>query len=468
MTQIVRTVALASALLVATTASHGVSAQRSQAPPAAPAGQKITLAIVGGSLIDGFGGPPRQNAVILVAGDKIAAVGDEGRLAVPPGVQVVDANGFTVMPGLIDTHVHLDILGHGDYAVWHKMVENEYAEVMRLSAAQLLAHGITTALDAGGDLKVSVATRDKINRGEMKGPRMLVSGGWIQNGSDEQAARHHRAKQFYNVHTADAARQAAKTLLDGGVDSIKLYTGLTVDQVKAITEEAHSRRKLTMAHVYTDSEIQTAMNGGVDMLAHAGSGHQNPLYSPETLRMMALRRIPIGQSIAHRVALYPSHMAWPERLDNPELKRELGKYADPILASLRNFPSVSYFSQIQLQMRVGKEATKQLYDAGCRIIMGTDSGTPGNPHSESVWREMEALVRWAGIPPMEVIVGTTRDAAAALRVNTGAVVPGRLADIILVKGNPLEHMVHMQNVSVVIKDGVVQGPAGPQKTSTNQ
>ena len=256
MTLMVRSFALTSVLLFTTIAAHSVCVQRSLAAPAAPAGQMVSLSIVGGSLIDGFGGPPRQNAVILVAGDKIAAVGDEGRLPVPPGVQVVDANGFTVMPGLIDTHVHLDILGHGDYAVWHKMVENEYAEVMRLSAAQLLAHGITTALDAGGDLKASVTTRDKINRGEIKGPRMLVSGGWIQNGSDEQAARHHRAKQFYNVHTADAARQAAKTLLDGGVDSIKLYTGLTVDHVKAITEEAHRRRKLTMAHVYTDNEIE--------------------------------------------------------------------------------------------------------------------------------------------------------------------------------------------------------------------
>jgi imidazolonepropionase-like amidohydrolase len=268
------------------------------------------------------------------------------------------------------------------------------------------------------------------------------------------------------VHTPEAAREAAKVRFDAGADSIKLYTGLTLDQEKAIVAEARARRKLTMAHVYTEAEVRTAVQAGVDILAHAGSGHQNPLYSDELLHMMAERHVPIGQSIAHRVALYPSHMGWPERLDNPELRRELGKYADAILGSLRDFPNVSYFNQIALQMRVGKEATRQLYAAGCRIIMGTDSGTPGNFHSESVWREMEALVRLAGIPPMEVIVGTTRDAAAAIRVNTGLIVPGRLADIILVKGNPLEHIVYVQNVALVIKDGAVQSGAAPKTLST--
>lgn len=463
-----RSLVLTCAFLAATVGGQTARTEPAQASPSQAPPSTVTLAVVGGTLIDGYGGPPRQNAVVLLSGDKIVAVGDEGRLAVPAGVQVIDANGYTVMPGLIDTHVHLDILGHGEYSVWHPLVANEYAEVMRLSAAQLLAHGITTALDAGGDLQVSVATRDKINRGEIKGPRLLVSGGWIQNGPDEQAARHHRAKQFFNVHTAEAAREATKKLLDGGADAIKVYTGLTVDQIKAITDEAHSRRKLAMAHVYSDAEIQTAMKGGVDILAHAGSGHQNPLFNEETIRMMVDRQIPIGQSIAHRVALYPSQIADPERVDNPELRRELGKYANGILSSLRDFSTLSYFSRIQLQMRVGKEATRQLYEAGCRMIMGTDSGTPGNFHSESVWREMEALVRLTGMPPGEVITATTRDAAAALRVNTGAVVPGRLADIILVKGNPLEHIVYTQNVALVIKGGVVQTAGWPKATTSTQ
>jgi imidazolonepropionase-like amidohydrolase len=456
-----RFLVLATALAVCP-ATIGVVTTGAQSPQSPPV--KATLAVVGGFLLDGYGGPPKPNAVVLVEGDKIVAVGEEGRLAVPPGVKVVDANGFTVMPGLIDTHVHLDIIGHGNYAQWHPMVRNEYGEVMRLAAAQLLAHGITTALDAGGDTKISVDTRDRINRGELKGPRMLVSGGWIQRSSDEAVKRHHRASQISNAQTPEEAREATRRLLDAGVDAIKVYTGLSADQIAAISDEAHKRRKLVGAHVYSEEEIQNAIKGNVDILHHAGSGHQNPLYSEETLRMMSERQIPVGQSIAHRVALYPAHMSWPERLDDPQLRRELGKYADPIMASLRDFTGLGYFGRIQLQMRVGPAATRQLYDAGVRIIMGTDSGTPGNFHSESVWREMEALVRMAGMTPSEVIVATTKDAAAALRVNTGLITPGRLADLILVKGNPLESMLHMQNVALVIKDGIVQ-TAG--RSSTN-
>jgi imidazolonepropionase-like amidohydrolase len=436
-----------------------VSAQR----PAAAAAGKPTLAIVGGFLVDGFGGPPKPNAVVLVENDRIVAVGEEGRLTVPPSARVIDANGLTVMPGLIDAHVHLDIMGHGEYVPWHDMVRGNYAEVMELSAAQLIAHGVTTVRDAGGELSASVRTRDRINRGEIPGPRVLISGGWVENWPDEQAQRNYRRFNL-NVHTVDEARQAARTLLDGGVDFIKMYTGITVDQAKAITEEAHKRGKRVGAHVYTDEEIRVAVEGGVDVLDHAGSGHQNPLFRDETVRMLALKQIPIAQSIAHRVALYPAQLSWPERLDSPQLRRELGRFADPIRDSLKDFPSLGYFNQIQLQMRVAPKAARQLNDAGCRIIVGTDAGSPGFFHSEAVWREVDALVRLAGLTPNDAIMSATRLAAAALGVPAGAIAPGRLADIILVKGNPLDSPLYLQNVERVIKGGVVVEPTATRHT----
>lgn len=447
-----RVVAGAMASLVCGLAALGAE------PVGQPAGSQTgTLAIVGGFLIDGFGGPPRPDAVILVKGDTIAAVGDEGRLAVPPGARIVDANGFTVMPGLIDTHVHLDILGHGDYPTWHEMVRSTYAEVMELAAVQLLAHGVTTARDAGGELAASVRTRDRINRGESVGPRLLVSGGWIQNWPDERARRHWR-RFNYNAHTVDEARAATRELLDGGVDVIKAYEGLTLDQMKAITQEAHGRGKRVGAHVYTDEAIRVAVEGGADFLDHAGSGHQNPLYTQETLRLLADTQIPVGQSIAHRVTLYPAHMSWPERIHNPQLRRELGRFADPIVGSLRNFPSLSYFGNIHLQMRVARDAAPQLHEAGVRVVMGTDSGTPGYFHSEAVWREADALVRLAGMTPHEAILASTKLAAQTLGVNAGLIHPGRLADVILVRGNPLDNLLYLQNVERVIKGGVVYEP----------
>jgi len=449
--------ALAASLAATTTVASGQapSAARTAAKPAAKAA--VTLAIVGGTLLDGYGGPPLANAVVLIAGDRISAVGAEGKLSVPEGVRVIDANGYTVMPGLIDTHVHLDLLGHGDYPEWHDMVRADYGEVMARSASQLLAHGVTTARDAGGELTASVRTRERIKKGEIPGPRLLVSGGWIQNWPPDRAARHYRRFNV-NVATAAEAGAAAAKLFDGGADMIKAYTGLTLEQMRAITTEAHKRGKRVGAHVYTDEEIRVAIEGGVDILDHAGSGHQNPLYTTETIRLMAARQIPIAQSIAHRVALYPAHVAWPERVEDQDLKEELGRFATPIVASLEHLPSLSYFARIQTQVRVAPAAARQLVDGGCRIIMGTDSGTPGYFHSEAVWREADALVTLAGLSPNEVIVASTQLAAQALGIDTGLVAPGRLADVILVRGNPLDDIQALKHVELVVQNGVVHDP----------
>jgi imidazolonepropionase-like amidohydrolase len=411
-----------------------------------------TIAIVGGFLLDGFGGPPLPNSVVLVEGDRITAVGVEGLVPIPDGARVVDANGFTVMPGLIDTHVHLDILGHGDYPTWHGMVRENYAEVMELAAAQLVDHGITTVRDAGGEIDALVRTRERIDSGEALGPRLLIGGGWIQNWPDERAGAHHR-RFNYNVHTPEEARATTRMLIERGADVIKAYTGLTHEQMRAITDEAHRLGKIVGAHVYTDEEIRVAVEGGVDFLDHAGSGHQNPLYSEETLRLLALRQIPIGQSIAHRVTLYPAHVSWPERIDDPNLLEELGRFARPIRDSLANFPSLSYFGRIHLEMRVAPEAARQLHAAGAKVIMGTDSGTPGFFHRDAVWREADALVRLAGMTPNEVIVASTRLAAETLRVDTGVIYPGKLADVILVRGNPLDSVLYLQNVERVMVGG---------------
>src|SRR5437868_5131989 len=99
---------------------------------------KATLAIVGGMLIDGHEGPPLHHAVVLIDGTKIAAVGTRDSLTVPPGAKVIDAGGMTVMPGLIDAHVHHDILGHTDYARWSKLYESRYADIIAISARLMI------------------------------------------------------------------------------------------------------------------------------------------------------------------------------------------------------------------------------------------------------------------------------------------------------------------------------------------
>ncbi|MFQ5695487.1 MAG: amidohydrolase family protein, partial [Terriglobia bacterium] len=137
------------------------------------------LALVGGRLVDGTEGSPLENAVVLVEDNRITAVGQVGEVEIPADARVISTEGMTVLPGLFDMHVHLFILGHGIYSRWDPAYKNRMDEVMRISARQLLLAGVTSARDLGGPLVQSVAIRDAINRGELIGPRMFVTGPFI-------------------------------------------------------------------------------------------------------------------------------------------------------------------------------------------------------------------------------------------------------------------------------------------------
>src|SRR5215475_12727232 len=123
-------------------------------------------ALVGGRLIDGFGGTPLANSVILIDGERISAIGQVGSLAVPKDAEVISTEGMDVLPGLWDCHVHTMILGHSDYGHWDKTYEKRFgSEIMPAAAHQLLMAGITSARDLGGPLQDSLSVRDRINRG---------------------------------------------------------------------------------------------------------------------------------------------------------------------------------------------------------------------------------------------------------------------------------------------------------------
>src|SRR5262245_156643 len=159
------------AILIAAALGSGMSGQT-----------RIVKALVGGTLIDGFAGPPIRNSVILVDGERITAVGEVGRLAVPAGAEVISTEGMTVLPGLWDMHVHLQLLGHSDYDHWDKTYTAAFESVIFPAAAkQLLMAGVTSARDLGGPLQPSVSTRDRINAGRIPGPTMYVSGPFIQH-----------------------------------------------------------------------------------------------------------------------------------------------------------------------------------------------------------------------------------------------------------------------------------------------
>jgi len=186
--------------------------------PAEPAA-KPTLALVGGRVIDGYEGRPIEDGVVLIAGERIVAVGTRAEVPVPPGTPTIDARGMSVLPGLADMHVHLMIVGHGDYEHWDKTYRSRFAkEIMPAAAKQLLTSGITFARDLGAPLEDIVEVKRRIERGEIPGPRLFVSGPFLQHAPYSDYEKEFR----WGVNGAADARAKVKTIVDGGADLIKL------------------------------------------------------------------------------------------------------------------------------------------------------------------------------------------------------------------------------------------------------
>jgi imidazolonepropionase-like amidohydrolase len=219
-------------------------------------------ALVGGTLIDGFGGTPIQNSVIIIEGEKIRAVGTVGSLEIPSGAEIISTEGMSVLPGLWDMHVHLMINGHSDYAYWDKTYPPLFKDViMPASAHQLLMAGVTSARDLGGPLEESLAVRDAINSGKIAGPTMYMSGPFLQH------APYPGTEQFrWGVSGEKDAREKVQKLAKAGVDCIKLIDQdqMTFAEVKAIVDEAHKHNLTVVAHSHRPEEIRIGLKAGVD------------------------------------------------------------------------------------------------------------------------------------------------------------------------------------------------------------
>jgi imidazolonepropionase-like amidohydrolase len=428
------------------------------AAPAEPAAKK--LALVGGMLLDGYETPPLHHAAVLIEGDRIMAVGQASEVRVPPDATVIDTSGRVMLPGLVDLHVHLIILGHGDYSRWdpwiaeHKLVQT----VKEISARQLLMAGVTSAVDLGSTLEESLRVRDRINRGEIPGPRMWMSGPWITRDPGEYSDA---LPTQLVVDTPAEAAGAVDRLADAGVDVIKAYVELKPEHYRAIAEAAHRRKLKVHAHVYDPEDVRNALEAGIDVLTHVGSAGTPP-YAPELVRAIAVRGTPVVVTAAHRVWVFPATVDFPERIEDPRLRQDFTpQIHDEVMRSLRDFRRLSYFATTDRQMGYGPASLKQWLDAGVVLGMGTDSGTPLNFHTEALWREIKAHVDM-GLSPVRAISAATRVGARILGRghDLGTLEPGKLADVIVVKGNPLFDIMALADVEVVVKGGVVYKEGG--------
>ncbi len=421
------------------------------------------LALVGGMLLTGYEVPPIHQGAVLIEGDRIVQAGPAAEVKIPADATIIDTSGRTMLPGLIETHGHLIVLGHGNYDTWFPWInahggEKMLTRVMEISARQLLMAGVTTVVDLGAPLQLSLGIRDRINKGEVAGARAFVSGPWISHLS---GAAVNGAMQVgfggINITNPEQAAQETEKLAAAGVDQIKAHSGLTLDDYKAIVRVAHQHGIRVHAHVYAEEDVRHALEAGVDVLQHVGSAGTAPPYSPEMIRDIVNAGRPVVVTAAHRSWIYPDTAAFPERLQNPELKNAFGPeiYAE-VQNSLKNWWTLSYFQRTDREMLYRDRGVKQFIESGAVMGMGTDSGTPMNFHSEALWREIKVHVD-LGMPASRAIGAATRVNAQILGKarDLGTIEPGKLADVIVVDGDPLFDITALSHVNVVVKAGVV-------------
>jgi imidazolonepropionase-like amidohydrolase len=419
---------------------------------------KPTLALVGGQVVDGYEGKPIQDGVVLIAGDKIQAVGPRAEITVPAGTPVIDTRGMTVMPGLADMHVHLMIVGHGDYEHWDKTYRARFRnEIMPAAARQLLRSGITFARELGAPLEDVLDIRARIAKGEIPGPRLFVSGPFLQHADYNAYEKEWR----WPVTGAEDARAKTQKVIDAGVDIVKLIDQdqMLDEEVRAIVETAHKANppRPVVAHAHREDEIRMGLKYNVDCFEHTGLASE-PGYPEDILRELRKRNQTLAWCPTIEGLFLSEYTAdvFPERLNDPRWQEGLAAdIVRDIRDSLKNITGLPYFALVRRRIPTLAHKFQQLRDTGVTLLVGTDSGIPGNFHTDSTWRELATWVR-LGMTPMQAIAGATRWPAAWLKKQDeiGTLARGRFADVIAVRGDVLTHIDLLQNVDVVVKNGV--------------
>ncbi len=415
-----------------------------------------TKVLVGGRLIDGYGGPPLEDSVVVIEGERITAVGRLAEVEIPRGAEVISTEGMSVLPGLFDMHVHLSIVGHSDYEHWDKTYPPRFRDtIMPAAAKQLLLAGVTSARDLGAPLDDILFIKRAIEKGDIPGPTLYVSGPFLQH-EPYPGTEHQR----WGVSGSEDARAKVRKLAEAGVDVIKLIDQdqMTMDEVYAVVDEAHRRKLPVVAHAHRPEEIRRGIAAGVDCFEHTGLGTM-PEYPEDIFALMAGRANTLywTPTVTPLLLYEYTRDENPERLDDPRWREGLPDHiTEDIRASLDDVQRLDYFRLIPLRHPTLARKFQQLRESGVVLLIGTDSGVPLTFHSDSTWRELDYWVRVFGVPPMDAIRAATYWPAVHLKVDrdVGTIAEGKFADIIAVRGDVLTYIDRLQDVGMVIRRGV--------------
>ncbi len=398
---------------------------------------RTSFAIRGATLVDGTDRPPVTDSIVIVRGGRIAAVGRRGEVPIPHGMKVIEASGQTLLPGLWEMHTHYSGVEFGP---------------------AMLAAGITTARDCGGDFDFLTAMRDGIDKQHRLGPRLLLAG--LVDGSGPDA---------FGAITADTPEEAQKVVAQykaAGFRQIKLYTLLKPEVVQALAEEAHRAGMTVTGHVPAALNAITGVQAGMDQINHLGfvtpvlrgpaKGNDNKENDGSIDLDSQAAKDAVLFLKEHHTVVDPT-ASWGEMAGHPQ-GMEIASFEPGITkapftlatkyASLAAPASAS--ARFQQRMAQAEQVIGALHQAGIPIVAGSDTGLLGY----GLYRELELYVK-AGMTPLEAIQSATIVPARAMNLadESGTIEPGKRADMVLVNGNPLENISDIRKVSRVVANG---------------
>ena len=403
--------------------------------------------LVGPTLIDGTGEPPKRNAVIIVSGNEIVTVTNQTEYYSKyystinnetTRENILNLTGKYVIPGLFDMHAHVAGVRKNSY-------NQDFSEN---ALKMLLDYGVTTIRSPAGPTNQSIALKHNVSEGIIEGPEMFTAGRLL-NGP--QIAIPFVEKQ---ISTEEQAREEVRNQAAAGVDYVKLYVGLPPNLVQAAIDEAHSQGIGVIGHLYMTSWTDAA-NMGIDALTHGVPVNPSLLPSGDSRE----------QFLENGGGPF-DHLLWLDLLDLDsteinEMINALVENSVPVDPTLSIYETMlrddGYgFSDPQNQLRWAKvlQLTKIMHDKGVQILSGSDIPNFGLIPGASLHNELELLTE-AGIKPLEVVAIATKNGAEALGIDNrvGTIESGKEADVIILTSNPIENISNTKGIEAVIVDG---------------
>ena len=429
---------------------HGC-AEKSVQAPATPA-EPPAVIFDGAQIWDGTGTPAVQDAVLVIKGDHIEAVGPRGTVTVPQDARTIDAKGKTLIPGLINMHGHV-----GMTKGLKQSKENYSKENILAQLKQYARYGVTTVMSLGTDFEAMFDVRGAAKADESPRATVFTAGRGFTGKQGYPAVLPGNVGIPVEVDTVDEVKAHIQELARQKVDMVKIwvddhwghYKKIRPELYKAIIDEAHRQNLRVMAHLFYLVDAKGLVDAGLDGMAHSVRDRE---VDAALIKMLKEKRTFAVPTLTREESTFV-YAEPPAFLDDPFFSR----WADPEVITTLKDPAWGKkvkadpdFSKYPGQLRIGQKNLKKLFDAGVKIAFGTDTGPPARFQGYFEHRELELMVQ-AGLTPAQALQTATLNAAECLKIEQdyGSLEAGKRADLVLLDADPLEDILNTRKINQV-------------------